>query len=174
MEIERVHLPRGKSRALASREPKKRPRRRHVKAGRVLAEVLQGRERLRALLHLIQDDEGLPLRDSGSRSGLYARQQAGDVVARLERGYHGQIPHITHRQLVNDSDCQAVVERGNPEVRAVDVFWHVNNNDTLLRIRGGHCFSVVPQISQGEMAITSSPRGYGLSVEQMTAPVPTS
>lgn len=83
MEIERVHLPHGVPAALVHGDAQKRAGCGHRVPGRVLAEVLEGGERLRARLDLVEDDEGAALGHDLPRLELDGQDDARDVVAQL-------------------------------------------------------------------------------------------
>lgn len=58
-----------------------------------------------------------PLHDSGSRSGLYVRQQAGDVITRLEHGCHGQIPiEVNVGNILEARSSKLLEEPGLPHL----------------------------------------------------------
>ena len=91
MEVERVHLPDGVPAALVHGDAQQRAGRSHRVPGRILAEVLEGGERLRACLDLVEDNEGASLGHDLPRLELDGRDDAGDVVAQLELLAHLRI-----------------------------------------------------------------------------------
>lgn len=92
---------------------------------RVLAEVLEGGERFRARLNLIQDDEGATLGYDFPRLELDGRDDAGDVVAQLELLVHPRIVVEVHVRDVLELRPAKLLEQPSLSnlTRAVENEW---------------------------------------------------
>ncbi len=98
---------------------KKRSGRSHRVSGRVLAEVLEGGERLRARLDLVEDDEGSVLGHNLARLESDGRDDARDVVAQLELLAHpGVVVEVHVRDVLELRPAELLEQPVLPTWRA--------------------------------------------------------
>ena len=108
MEVQRVDLAHGVARAAADGDSQKRACGGDGVTRGLLAEVLQRRQRARALLRFVEDDESLALFDRFSRFELESRDEPLYVVAQLEL--------LMHRRVLVEVDVGDVREMGPSEL----------------------------------------------------------
>lgn len=91
VKVQCVYLAHGISGPAVDRYPQERPCHGDSEPRGLLAEVLQGGQRLRALLYLVEDDEGLLLLNDLSRFELEGRDEPLYVIAELELLLHSRV-----------------------------------------------------------------------------------